>query len=336
MKSIRLSEGIPAAGTLFGAALLATLSFAAAPAFAAPQSSATPPWLLSHVGAGAGQIAAPVLERARDLYLQKSAEGKIRNSCYFAMDATRPNEATASPTGGRFYIICEAAHTFRVISSGHGSGRNLKGVADFSNGRACARNFGNAQDSNLTMGGNYITGEAKTSYRGYYQLPGQPDTPLLRTFIQFNGEGETANARARAIGGHPAALVSHVCRKKDPESPYANHDGYVLRGNLVDYSIGRSDGCTSWSPQDARDVIPLMKDNPTTLYIYPESKDIAAIDVALASGHSPAQAGLYWNSDCLKEIGQPKFWAKQQLEPVIAQWAADHPPPPPKPAPLCQ
>ncbi len=192
MKSIRLSEGIPSAGTLFGAALLAALSFAAGPAFAAPQSSAAPSWLLSHVGAGAGQIAAPVLERARDLYLQKSAEGKIHNSCYFAMDATRPNEATASPTGGRFYIICEAAHTFRVISSGHGSGRNLKGVADFSNGRACARNFGNAQDSNLTMGGSYITGEAKTSYRGYYQLPGQPDTPLLRTFIQFNGEGETA------------------------------------------------------------------------------------------------------------------------------------------------
>ncbi len=79
-----------------------------------------------------------------------------------------------------------------------------------------------------------------------------------------------------------------------------------------------------------------MKDNPTTLYIYPESKDIAAVDVALASGRSPAQAGLYWNSDCLKEIGQPKFWPKQQLEPVIAQWAADHPPPPPKPAPLCQ
>jgi hypothetical protein len=29
----------------------------------------------------------------------------------------------------------------------------------------------------------------------------------MRSFVQFDGEGETANARERDIGGHPAVLA---------------------------------------------------------------------------------------------------------------------------------
>jgi hypothetical protein len=50
---------------------------------------------MAHVGEGEGQIARPVLQRARALYLQKSSEGAVRNPCYFAMDATRPNALAA-------------------------------------------------------------------------------------------------------------------------------------------------------------------------------------------------------------------------------------------------
>ena len=57
-----------------------------------------------------------------------------------------------------------------------------------------------------------------------------------RSFVQFDGEGDTANARPRAIGGHPAVLLRGVCLRKDPDSPYANHDGYVPYGKLVNYS----------------------------------------------------------------------------------------------------
>ena len=39
---------------------------------------------------------------------------------------------------------------------------------------------------------------------------------------------------------------------------------------LVNYAGGRSNGCTSWSASDAEQIIPMMKDKPTTLYIYPE------------------------------------------------------------------
>ena len=69
----------------------------------------------------------------------------------------------------------------------------------------------------------------------------------------------------------PAELLRNVCLRKDPHSPYADQDGYVPFGKLVEYAGGRSNGCTSWSPSDAGQIIAMMKDDPTTLYIYPEA-----------------------------------------------------------------
>ena len=316
---------------------LCILTFpASALSIAAQPQSDIPAWLSVHVGEADGQIAQPILQRARALYMRKVSEGKVRNPCYFAMDATRPNDLGEGKSGGRFYIVCEATQTFRVVSSGHGSGRDLKGVVDFGNGRMCARNFGNAMDSNLTAGGSYMTEETKTTFKGYYQTSQTKDAAYLRTFLQFDGEGETANARQRAIGGHAAAKVAGICMKKDPQSPYANRDGYVPLGKLVEYAGGRSDGCTSWAASDASQIISMVKDNPTTLYIYPESADINAVAKAVAAGRLPLKAGLYWNDSCLKQIGAPKFWPRETLEPVIAQYKQDHPAPPPRPLPICQ
>ena len=316
---------------------LCILTFpASALSIAAQPQSDIPAWLSVHVGQADGQIAQPILQRARALYMRKVSEGKVRNPCYFAMDATRPNDLGEGKSGGRFYIVCEATQTFRVVSSGHGSGRDLKGVVDFGNGRMCARNFGNAMDSNLTAGGSYMTEETKTTFKGYYQTSQTKDAAYLRTFLQFDGEGETANARQRAIGGHAAAKVAGICMKKDPQSPYANRDGYVPLGKPVEYAGGRSDGCTSWAASDASQIISMVKDNPTTLYIYPESADINAVAKAVAAGRLPLKAGLYWNDSCLKQIGAPKFWPRETLEPVIAQYKQDHPAPPPRPIPICQ
>ncbi|QKK20500.1 hypothetical protein [Rhizobium indicum] len=305
-------------------------------ALASEGASALPSWLKEHVGEGAGQIAPKVLERARALYLEKVAEGKVRNGCYFAMDATRPNDLTDGVSGGRFYTICDAERSFRSISAGHGGGRNLPGVVNFSNGRECAKNFGNALDSNLTAGGAYLTSEIKTSFKGYYRSSAKQESLLTRSFVQFDGIGETANARQRAIGGHAAALVSGICMLKKPESPYANHDGYIPLGKLVNYAGGRSDGCTSWSPEETPQVLSMVKDNPTTLYIYPESRDISAVTNAVVSGQSPESDGLYWNASCLKEIGSPTFWPREKLEPIIVRYKQDHPAPPPRPVPICE
>jgi hypothetical protein len=304
--------------------------------FAAEQPSGVPPWLRAHVGEGEGQIAQVVLQRARALYLQKVSEGAVRNPCYFAMDATRPNDLSDGTLGRRFYVICESERSFRAISAGHGSGRDLRGVADFANGRQCARNFGNAMNSELTAGGVYVTAETRPSFKGYYRVSAKQDAVFIRRFVQFDGEGETANARQRAIGGHPAVTLRGVCLRKDPRSPYANHDGYVPVGKLVDYAGGRSDGCTSWSPSDAQQIIPMLKGNPTTLYIYPESGDIYAVAEAVATGRSLSRAGLYWNASCLKEIGSPKFWPRKTLEPILAHYKKDHPAPPPRPVPICK
>jgi hypothetical protein len=298
---------------------------------AAEQSSEVPVWLTAHVGEGQWQISEPVLQRGRALYLQKLSEGAVRNPCYFAMDATRPND----PSGGRFYIICESNRSFHAISAGHGSGRDLKGAADFSNGRECAKNFGNAMDSDLTAGGAYVTGEARTSFKGYYRVSTTQDAVFMRTFLQFDGEGETANARRRAIGGHAAAALKGVCLRKKPSSPYADRDGYVPFGTLVDYTGGRSDGCTSWSPSNVQQILTLVNNNPTTLYIYPNSADINAVARAVAAREPPSRAGLYWNASCLRAIGSPKFWPKGTLEPIIVRYTKDHPVPPPRPTPMC-
>jgi hypothetical protein len=289
-----------------------------------------PGWLEAHVGEGEGQIAPVVLERARALYQRKG----VRNPCYFAMDATRPHDLGGG-LGRRFYIICEAQGSFRAISAGHGGGRDLDGAADFANGRRCVKNFGNAADSDLTAGGAYVTGETTASFKGYYRAAGG-DAVFERAFLKFDGEGETANARERAIGGHPAILLRGVCRRRDPSSPHADPDGYVPFGKLVNYEAGRSDGCTSWSASDAAAIMAMVRDNPTTLYIYPESRDIDAVARAVQAGQSPSRAGLYWNAACLKDIGAPRFWSKGSLEPILARYRAEHPAPPPEPPPICK
>jgi len=298
--------------------------------FAVEQPTGVPAWLQAHVGEGEGQIAQVVLQRARALYLKKLSEGAVKNPCYFAMDATRPGGFAR-----RFYVICEADRSFRAIPTGHGNGRNLQGSANFANGIECAKNFGNAMDSKLTAGGPYVTAETITSFKGYYRDGAGKYVAFSRSFVQFDGEGEAANARPRAIGGHPAAVFRGACLRKDADSPYANQDGYVLFGKLVDYPGGRSNGCTSWSRSDAEQVIPMMKE-PTTLYIYPESDDIAAVAQAVKAGRSPSRTGLYWNASCLKQIGAPKFWPKETLEPILAQYKKVHPAPPPGPIPICK
>ena len=107
--------------------------------------------------------------------------------------------------------------------------------------------------------------------------------------------------------------------RRDCLSGAVAFSGYVPFGQLEDYTGGRSNGCTSWSPSDAGQIIAMVKDDPTTLYIYPESADIDAVTQAAKAGQSLSRAGLYWNASCLKEIGSPKFWSKKALEPGPCQ-----------------
>ncbi|MBY6006105.1 murein L,D-transpeptidase catalytic domain family protein [Salipiger bermudensis] len=310
-------------------------------ALAAPLAAAAaspgpeiPGWLHRHVGTGDGQIAPVVLQRARALYRANLSRGKVTNPCYLAMDATRPSTAPSGAPGSRFYLICEQSQTFRAVSSGYGNGRKLSGH-DFSNGRQCAKNFSNAEGSKLTMGGNYLTAETRTSFKGYYSQSGKR-TPFYRTFLLFDGTGETENARERAIGGHPAVFLKWQCRYKNPQSPHADDEGYVPYGSLVNYTGGRSNGCTTWSPAVSQEILSRVEGNPTTLYIYPEGRDIEAVANAAKAGRSLAQAGLYWNAACMSAIGAPRFWPKRTLQPVIDRWRASLTPAPDRPLPVCK
>lgn len=304
---------------LLAPAMRPALAPAPPPEPAQPVIPGVPAWLNPHIGDGEGQISATVLKRARDFHQAKVRAGKVKNSCYFAFDATRPGEGAK-----RFYAICENKQTFRAVASGHGAGRNFEGLANVSNNARCAKNFSNAANSHLTTGGGYLTAETRTSFKGYYSEAGGYQ-PLVRSFVQYTGEGDTANARSRAIGGHSAAIVRWQCRLKMPSSKYADKSGYVPFGKLINYSAGRSSGCTSW-PRDADDQFLAIADSPTTVYIYPEAKDIVAVGRAVRAGQSPSRVGAYWNASCLKEIGEPNFWPREKLEPALLQYAKKHKP----------
>ncbi|WP_243694398.1 murein L,D-transpeptidase catalytic domain family protein [Shimia isoporae] len=250
------------------------------------------------------------------------------------MDATRPSTASNGAALSRFYVICESSKTFKAVSSGYGNGRKLA-RANFSNGRQCARNFSNAEGSKLTAGGAYVTAESRTSFKGYYQST-SGTKPFLRTFLLFDGEGETSNARERAIGGHRAMFLKWQCRMERPQSKHADDDGFVPFGRLVDYTSGRSNGCTTWSKPATTEILRIADGNPTTLYIYPASQDINAIAKAVKKGTSLARAGLYWNEACLAAIGTPKFWPKRTLQPIINEWRSSLPKRPPLELPLCE
>jgi len=305
-----------------------------APARATTEASDIPGWLQKHVGKSEGKIAPVVLQRARALYQRKRGEGAVTNPCYLAMDATRPSTSRGGTPGSRFYVICEERKSFRAMSSGYGNGRKLR-RADFSNGRQCAKNFSNAEGSKLTMGGAYVTAETRTSFKGYFRQSGKRE-PFHRTFLLFDGEGETENARERAIGGHPAVFLKWQCRFKNPDSPYADDEGYVPYGRLVNYTAGRSNGCTTWSEAASEEILALVEGNPTTLYIYPEGRDIDAVEKAVKRGKSLARAGLYWNAACLKAIGAPRFWPKRTLQPIINEWRQSLPKRPPLELPICK
>ena len=315
-------------------AAMLTAAFGALSSSGHALSADIPTWLKAHVGTGAGQIAPVVLERARDLYKKKRRNRTVSNPCYLAMDATRPSTTPSGRPGQRFYVICENTKTFRTASSGYGNGRKFQ-RANFANGRQCAKHFSNAEGSKLTMGGAYTTAESRISFKGYYSQSGKTK-PFYRTFLLFDGEGETKNARERAIGGHQAVFLKWQCRIKSTNSPHADNEGYVPYGRLVNYTGGRSNGCTTWSPAESREILNLVEGNPTTLYIYPESKDIDAVAKAVQKGQSPARAGLYWNASCMAAIGTPKFWPKRQLQPVINQWRQSLPKQPPLELPICR
>ena len=56
------------------------------------------------------------------------------------------------------------------------------------------------------MGGAYMTADHRTSLNGYHSQGGQT-RPFHRTFLPFDGQGETKNSRERAIGGHQAMFL---------------------------------------------------------------------------------------------------------------------------------
>jgi hypothetical protein len=67
-------------------------------------------------------------------------------------------------------------------------------------------------------GRGYLTAETRTSFKGYFS-EAEDRVAFNRTFLLFDGMGETSNARERAIGGHMAMFLRWQCRYAQPREP---------------------------------------------------------------------------------------------------------------------
>lgn len=277
-----------------------------------------PAFLKNKIGDGPDQIEPVVLERARKAYINQTIKGKTNNACYMAMDATRPhllNQKKADAgapiqIGNRLYLICESLGIFKALPSGHGGGINLSkrdASLNLKNGRHCVKYFGNVQESNFTMGGLYVTGNIDKFFKGRLKQKDGSYCDFYRPFLNMIGEGETANAKQRAIGAHPAVLFNTSKELCDLSSPHANRLGYVRYGEkLIDYSGGRTEGCLGLQPDIAPAILAIAEDRPMSIYIYPQKSDIQKMTDASVT-EKP-----YWNAECLKAIGTPVYFGANE------------------------
>ena len=64
------------------------------------------------------------------------------------------------------------------------------------------------------------------------------DCDVHRQVDQYDGEADAANARQRAIGGHPAVVVRELCQLKAPGNPYADPKAGDEKLAVVDLAAG--------------------------------------------------------------------------------------------------
>ena len=95
--------------------------------------------------------------------------------------------------------------------------------------------------SDLTAGGAYVTAGMKTSFKGYYRVGGH-SAALIRSFVQFDGEGQTANAREREIGGHATVKLAGLCLMQNPAALTPTATAMCRSGNS---SITRAGAATA-------------------------------------------------------------------------------------------
>ena len=192
------------------------------------------------------------------------------------------------------------------------------------------KNFGNAMNSRLT-GGVYLTGTIDQTYKGQLKGADGKYAPYYRPFLNFIGEGDTSNAVERDLGLHPAILLEPGCYRHEPSNPLADDQGDIFYGDeLTYYYDGRTEGCVGVREEIAKLVMSTATEGAMVVYIYPESRDIKKVAKAVASGVTLEKAGTYWNKDCLKEIGAPKFWDHETYDQPIQAALKQLPPPSPR------
>ena len=162
--------------------------------FAVEQPSDIPAWLRPNVGEGEGQIAEVILRGARAL-LPKSARGRGQKSLLLC------HGRYASPRIKRRQIGAAVLRYLRIrpVVSGDFGGPwrrpQFERYRGFRQRKALREELRQCAGFETDGRWAYVTAETKTSFKGYYRASAKQDAVLIRSFVQFDGEGEVANAR---------------------------------------------------------------------------------------------------------------------------------------------
>ena len=140
--------------------------------------------------------------------LPKSARGRGQKSLLLC------HGRHASPRFGRWQIGAAVLRYLRirpVVSCNFGGSRRrprFERHRGFRQRKAVREELWQCAGLCLTAGGAYVTAETKTSFKGYYRASAKQDAVLIRSFVQFDGEGESRKrqtARDRRTSGRIVA-----------------------------------------------------------------------------------------------------------------------------------
>src|SRR6185369_11746972 len=93
----------------------------------------------------------------------------------------------------------------------------------------------------------------------------------------------------------------------EPNHPFA-HGFVAYVEKLLNYDIGRTEGCLGMPQHIASTVMNIAKNRPMSIYVYPQRQDIAG----MATANKP-----YWNTTCAAEIGTPRYYTEGETDGTI-------------------
>ena len=158
------------------------------------------------------------------------------------MDATQAEQRRSRAT-----VFTSSAELVRSFPRGFRSRRRMSSLNRRRRfrrvGSRCARNFGDAMDAELTIEQGLMCGVGKPLSKAIFHVSAREPPDFSTHSCGFTtAKAEPRDARRRAMTASRRGVGWTMC-VKDPDGPYADHDGYVPVGKVVDYAAATATSC---------------------------------------------------------------------------------------------